>query len=58
MSESEPNDAGKSPRIEALEELRAFFAACDRRGGEGQEPEWDENRSVIEGSIRSGTADT
>lgn len=44
------------PRIETLDELRAFFSACNARE-EGQEPDWEEHRAVLEASIRSGAAE-
>ena len=47
----EEGDAG--PRLDSLEDLRAFFAECDLRE-EGREPDWEEHLRVIEGSIRSG----
>lgn len=39
--------------LDSIDELRAFFDACDARE-KGTEPDWDEHRSVIERSIRSG----
>lgn len=39
-------------RMDTVEELRAFFAACDARE-RGREPDWEEHRRVIEESIRS-----
>ena len=44
-------------RVTTVKELRAFFAACDKRE-KGVEPDWEEHRSVIEHSIRSGQSDT
>ncbi len=44
-------------RFDTLEELRAFFASCDARERR-DEPDWEEHRRVIEGSARSGAAET
>ncbi|UCC83898.1 MAG: antitoxin [Gemmatimonadota bacterium] len=44
-------------RLETREELRAFFASCDRRET-GEEPDWEDHRRVIEGSKGSGSSDT
>jgi len=49
--------AERQPAIETVDELRAFFAACTARETR-QEPEWEEHRRVIEGSIRSGASDS
>jgi hypothetical protein len=49
--------AVRLPAIETVDELRAFFAACTARETR-QEPEWEEHRRVIEGSIRSGASDS
>ncbi|MGH9461287.1 MAG: hypothetical protein ACRD1X_08710 [Vicinamibacteria bacterium] len=43
--------------VNTIKGLRAFFAACDRRE-EGVESDWEEHRSVIERSIRSGQSGT
>ena len=43
--------------IGALEELRAFFDACDRRET-GAEREWVDHKDVIHRSLRSGSSDT
>lgn len=43
--------------VTTVKELQAFFAACDKRE-KGVEPDWQEHRSVIERSIRSGQSDT
>lgn len=43
--------------LRTLEELRAFFDACDRRET-GPEPDWEEHRKVIERSRGSGATDT
>jgi len=40
-----------------LDELRAFFEACDERET-GREPDWAEHREVIEESIRKGSGPT
>lgn len=42
-------------RMETVEELDAFFDACDQRE-DGPEPDWSVHRRVIEDSIRSGRA--
>lgn len=44
-------------RLDTVEALRGFFAECDRREIEA-EPDWDEQKKLIEGSIRSGCGDT
>ncbi len=44
-------------KLETVEQLDAFFAECRRREA-GQEPDWEEHLAVIEGSVRSGAADT
>jgi hypothetical protein len=49
--------AERKPAIETVDELGAFFAACTARETR-QEPEWEEHRRVIEGSIRSGASDS
>ncbi|MDT8368701.1 MAG: hypothetical protein RQ745_05810 [Longimicrobiales bacterium] len=46
--------AVESRRFKTVEELRAFFGACDE-GDAGREPEWAEHRSVIERSRRGST---
>ena len=43
-------------RIDGVDELREFFAECDRQE-DGTEPSWEQHREVIEGSKRSGEAD-
>ncbi len=43
--------------IQTVEELRAFYAACDRRET-SREPDWEDHRRVIERSARSGGTDT
>ena len=47
--------AERRPALGTLVELRAFFATCTSRETR-REPEWDEHRRVIEGSIRSGVS--
>lgn len=42
----------------SVADLRAFFAACDARAGSGEEPDWEQHRSVIESSRRRGASDT
>jgi hypothetical protein len=44
-------------RLETREELREFFASCDRREKE-PEPDWETHRRVIERSARSGGSET
>jgi hypothetical protein len=44
-------------RLDTVQELRSFFASCDAREGQ-DEPDWEEHRRVIEGSARSGAAET
>lgn len=41
-----------NPDLDSVEELRAFFADCDRRE-QGTEPDWEEHRKVIERSMSS-----
>jgi hypothetical protein len=43
--------------LDTLDELRTFFQACDERET-GREPDWAEQRQVIEESIRKGGAQT
>jgi hypothetical protein len=48
----------QNPReLKTVEQLDAFFVECRSRE-EGQEPDWEEHLAVIEGSVRSGAADT
>jgi hypothetical protein len=47
LSSAEP------PGIESVEQLRAFFDACDQRE-QADEPEWQEHRAVIEESRAQG----
>lgn len=42
--------------LDSAEQLRSFFEACDDRES-APEPDWQEHRSVIERSARSGAAD-
>lgn len=49
--------AQPSPAIDTMDELRAFFAACSARETR-DEPEWEQHRKIIEGSIRSGASDS
>ena len=48
-------EAGR--RITTVEELQAFFAALDT-ADPGEEPDWEEHRRVIEGSIAEGRPGT
>jgi hypothetical protein len=45
------------PSIQSVEDLRAFFEACDEREL-GQEPDWDEHLEVISRSKRTGDSGT
>lgn len=47
--------AQRRSAIETVDELRAFFAICTARETR-REPEWNEHRRVIEGSIGSGAS--
>lgn len=47
------SDAG----LETVAALRAFFEEINGRGG-GREPDWEEQRKVIERSIAKGVAPT
>lgn len=50
-------EAGRPPVLSSVEELRAFFRACDARE-QGSEPDWDQHRKVIEESRAAGRAAT
>jgi len=52
-----PARAGRPPVLSSVEELRAFFEACDARE-QGSEPDWDQHRKVIEESRAAGRAAT
>lgn len=43
--------------LHSVEELQAFFAACDDRETR-PEPDWEDHRRVIERSARSGASET
>jgi hypothetical protein len=43
--------------IRSVEELRAFFQACDTRE-QGKEPDWEQHLEVIQSSRGSGTSGT
>jgi len=45
--------AASPPEVSSVEQLRAFFADCDRRE-QGREPDWREHREVIEESKAKG----
>ena len=47
----------RGPSIQSVEDLRAFFAACEAREP-GQEPDWDVHLEVISRSTRSGDSGT
>ncbi|UCC71507.1 MAG: antitoxin [Gemmatimonadota bacterium] len=50
--------AGEGGRkLETREELRAFFASCDRRETV-REPDWEDHRRVIERSKGSASSET
>jgi hypothetical protein len=49
--------AAVRPTLETEEALRSFFKACDGRE-RGREPDWEQHRRVIEGSVASGAAPT
>lgn len=44
-------------RFESRADLDSFFDACGRRE-EGVEPDWEDHRKVIEGSVRGGQPST
>jgi hypothetical protein len=44
-------------RLDSADQLRAFFAECDRRE-EGREPDWEAHRAIIERSTGTGAAPT
>ena len=50
-------DDERRTQLDSVEALRAFFSECDRRETEA-EPDWDEQRKLIERSARSGASDT
>ena len=43
-------EADARPALDTVEDLRGFFAACDRRE-RSCEPDWEEHRRVIEESV-------
>ncbi len=43
--------------VMSVSELRAFFADCNARDDGVPEPDWDEQKRVIECSVRSGAGD-
>jgi hypothetical protein len=45
---------GQRRLLDDASALRDFFRACDRREGEGVEPDWDEHKAVLAGSYRAG----
>ena len=49
--------AQRQSAIDTKDELRTFFAACTARETR-DEPEWEQHRKIIEGSIRSGASDS
>ena len=42
----------ETARFESVADLEALFAACDERAGEGDEPDWEAHRAVIDASRR------
>ncbi|MBW2277753.1 MAG: antitoxin [Deltaproteobacteria bacterium] len=50
-------EAARPAMLASLEDLRAFFEACDARE-EGTEPDWTQHRTVIEESKASGRTAT
>jgi CRISPR/Cas system CSM-associated protein Csm2 small subunit len=51
----EASSAGQVPQT--ADELRRFFEECDQRE-KGEEPDWAEQRRVIEGAATSGSTET
>ena len=49
--------ATKGHAIETVEDLRAFFVACDEVEA-GVEPDWEDHLRVIEGSLKKDGADS
>lgn len=45
---------GQRRLLEDAGALRDFFKACDRREGDGAEPDWEEHKAVLGGSYRAG----
>ena len=41
--------AAAGARLESVEQLQRFFAACDARE-KGQEPDWEQHQAVIDAS--------
>ena len=50
-------ESGSAPRLSSVEQLRAFFDACDSRE-QGEEPDWHEHHTVIEESKARGRSST
>ncbi|MEX0879705.1 MAG: antitoxin [Thermoanaerobaculia bacterium] len=50
-------DTRRVRRIASVADLDAFFGKCDGRE-RGREPDWEEHRTVIERSRRSGESPT
>ncbi|MDZ7670547.1 MAG: hypothetical protein U5Q16_14430 [Gammaproteobacteria bacterium] len=57
-AEDRLNRQAQAGKFESVEDLQAFFVACDTRAGDGEEPDWAEHRSVIEASRRRGASET
>ncbi len=51
-------DRQRVRRFESLEDLEAFFRACDALDGPETEPDWEEHLAVINASRASGTTGT
>ena len=49
--------AAQPPELSSVEDLRAFFEACDARE-EGVEPDWEQHRQIIEESTATGRTST
>ena len=43
--------------VMSVSELRSFFGACNARDAGMAEPDWEEQKRVIERSLRSGAGD-
>jgi hypothetical protein len=44
--------------IRSTAALQTFFAACDALAGDGEEPDWEQHRRVIDASRRRGTTES
>jgi hypothetical protein len=50
-------NSARAHKLSSIDELKAFFDACDERE-KGTEPDWHEHRAVIEESVASGRSGT